>query len=249
MQQERIERAAALLRNAHHVVALTGAGISKPSGIPDFRSPGGLWEEDDPMEVASIQTLRTNPQRFFNWLRGLMETMLPAQPNPAHLALAELEAAGILHGVVTQNIDSLHQKAGSQQVYELHGNVRTATCMQTGQCFPVDDQMIADIRQGRVPHSTHGGMLKPDVVLFGEMLPEAVFAGAIRAIEVCDAMIIAGTSLEVQPAASLPLAAVQRGVPIIIITMTDTYLDGRADVLLREDVAVALPAIVKQIQG
>lgn len=249
MYQEDIQRAATILRNACSAVALTGAGISKPSGIPDFRSAGGLWDQDDPMEVASIQTLRTSPPRFFNWLRGLMETMLPAQPNAAHLALVELEQGGILQAVVTQNIDSLHQKAGSNEVYELHGHARTATCMRSGDQVVVDERIINDIRQGVVPQSKHGGILKPDIVLFGEMLPQTTFAAAMAALDACDALIVAGTSLEVHPAASLPLMALQRGVPIIIINLDDTYLDERADVLLHEDVVIALPAIVKQMKG
>ncbi len=125
---EWIQRAASMLRSARHVVALTGAGISTPSGIPDFRSPGtGEWAHVDPMEVVSLSTFRRRPERFYAWLRPLAVKMASAEPNPAHLALAELEKAGILHAVLTQNIDGLHQKAGSQTVFELHGSLRTLT--------------------------------------------------------------------------------------------------------------------------
>lgn len=246
MDRTRIEQAAALLRDKQRIVALTGAGCSKPSGIPDFRSAGGLWEQDDPMEVASIMTLRTRPERFFGWLRGLMETMLPAKPNPAHQALVMLEQQGALSAIVTQNIDSLHHLAGSQTVYELHGHARTCTCMITGKQVPVDDDIIKTIQSGEVPKSAAGGILKPDIVLFGEMLPEDAFVGAQHALLACDAVIVAGTSLEVQPAAGLPLIAVQRGVPLIMINFEQTYLDSRADVVIHDDVAAVLPAIVEE---
>ncbi|NJP06193.1 MAG: NAD-dependent deacylase, partial [Chloroflexaceae bacterium] len=246
MDYEQIKQAAAILDHSRNVVALTGAGIGRPSGIPDFRSDDGLWSKDNPMEVASITTLQNQPQRFFDWLRPLLDVMLAAQPNPAHTALVQLEQAGILQAIVTQNIDSLHQRAGSQTVYELHGHGRTATCMHCQRQLNTEPQVVEQVLQGKIPHCDCGqaGMLKPDIVLFGEMLPQDTFASAVSAIEMCDTLLVVGTSLEVHPAASLPLAALQHRASVIIINLDSTYIDGYADVVLHEDMAVVMPAII-----
>ncbi len=246
MDQTAIARAANILRGARRAVALTGAGFSRPSGIPDFRSPGGLWSLDDPLEVASLWAFQADPQRFYDWFRPLLECLLMAQPNPAHLALAELERGGVLQAVITQNIDGLHQRAGSREVYELHGHLRSATCLKCGRQVPAAP-LIERVRHGAVPSCACGGALKPDVVLFDELLPRGVLWLAQRAIETCDALIIAGTSLEVEPACSMPLTALQHGAPLVIINQSATYLDARADVVLHEDAAVALPGVVEQL--
>jgi NAD-dependent deacetylase len=244
MQNENIIQAADILRSSSNVVAMTGAGIGRPSGIPDFRSESGLWSKDDPMEAASLHTFRTNPQRFYDWLRPLMDMMLAARPNPAHQALVDLENQGVLRAVITQNIDGLHQVAGSQTVYELHGHIRSATCLQCGHTTPADP-LIEPIRHGDIPLCTAcGGIYKPDIVLFGEALPQAAFVQAHLALEACDTLIIAGTSLVVHPAASLPLVALKNGARIIIINIGETDLDEQAHVMIHEDVAQALPAIV-----
>jgi NAD-dependent deacetylase len=148
--EESIERAARLLAAAQRVVALTGAGFSRPSGIPDFRSPDGIWARRDPAEVASLRAFRRDPDGFYSWLRGLLGPINAAQPNPAHLALAALEAAGLLSGVVTQNIDGLHQQAGSRRVYELHGNLRGATCLECGRQVPAAP-LLPVVRRGVAP--------------------------------------------------------------------------------------------------
>lgn len=157
-----IRTAADLVRQARHIVALTGAGISTPSGIPDFRSAdSGLWEQTDPMLVASLQAFLRDPQPFYAWFRPLLDTILQAQPNPAHEALARLESAGKLKAVVTQNIDGLHRKAGSRAVHELHGHLREMTCMrcqQVDMAAPVISAFMAD---GNIPHHHCGGILKP----------------------------------------------------------------------------------------
>ena len=238
-----IARAADILREARRIVALTGAGISRPSGIPDFRSAGGLWTHDDPMAVASLAGFRADPRRFYRWVQPLIDTIELALPNPAHLALAQLERAGRLTAVITQNIDGLHQRAGSRVVYELHGHIRSATCLDCEHQAPAQP-LIAQVRQGTIPRCQCGGLFKPDVVLFDELLPRGLFWLAQRAIEQCDAVLVAGTALEVAPVCELPLAALQRGARLIIVNQGDTYLDARADVVLHEDVAEALPAIV-----
>jgi len=155
--EAKIERAAELIRQSQHMVAFTGAGHSTPSGIPDFRSPGsGLWEKDNPLLVASIWAFRLNPKTFYNWIRPLAETMLNAAPNPAHYALADLEARGILKTIITQNIDNLHQRAGSRRVLELHGHMREATCVRCYREVPVDPMVEAFIRDGQVPGAQRG---------------------------------------------------------------------------------------------
>jgi NAD-dependent deacetylase len=247
MNLESIARAAAIVRGARSVVALTGAGISVPSGIPDFRSAGGLWDLDSPMEVASLRAFRANPQRFYNWFRPLLGRLLDAQPNPAHLALAALERAGMLKALVTQNIDGLHQRAGSREVYELHGHLRSAICLECDRQAPTGP-LLERVRHGEIPRCDCGGLFKPDVVLFDELLPRGLFWLAQAAIETCDALIVAGTSLEVAPVGDLPLEALRRGARIVIVNQGETYLDERADVVLHEDVAEALPAIVDQLQ-
>jgi NAD-dependent deacetylase len=247
MDLEGIAHAAEILCGARSVVALTGAGISVPSGIPDFRSDGGLWDHDDPLEVASLSAFRANPRRFYDWFRPLLGRLLAAQPNPAHLALAALERAGTLKALITQNIDGLHQRAGSREVYELHGHLRSATCLGCERQAPTAP-LLERVRRGEIPRCDCGDLFKPDVVLFDELLPRGLFWLAQRAVETCDALIVAGTSLEVAPVGDIPLAALRRGARLLIVNQGATYLDERAEVVLREDVAEALPAIVERLE-
>jgi len=242
----RIRAAATLLREARHAIAFTGAGISTPSGVPDFRSPDtGLWTRANPLTVASIWAFRVSPRRFFDWLRPLADTLLSAAPNPAHQALADLETAGILHAVITQNIDGLHQKAGSQRVYELHGHIRTATCTRCYQSYPTDRFIQAYLATGEIPRCECGGILKPDAILIGEALPREVYQGALREARACDLMLVVGTSLEVAPASELPFLAQRRGAAIIVVNLAPTPLDDLASVVLRANVAETLPALAR----
>ena len=240
-----IEHASDLLLNARQVVALTGAGLSTPSGIPDFRSRDtGLWANYNPMEIATLQAFRHRTVEFFNWIRPLVHLMIQAQPNAAHRALAELEAAGRLATVITQNIDGLHQRAGTANVVELHGNIYTATCVRCYRVLASDQFVQALITEGRVPVCpTCGNVLKPNVILFGEALPAQALMAAKRAINRCDLMIVAGSSLEVAPASDMPLTVLARRARLIIINRDPTYLDDQADVLIRDDLALALPAL------
>jgi len=246
MDRQAIARAAGMLQRARRVVALTGAGISRPSGIPDFRSTGGLWTHDDPMAVASLAGFRADPRRFYGWVRPLLDTIELASPNLAHVALAQLEQEGRLTALITQNIDGLHQRAGSRVVYELHGHLRSATCLECEHQSPAQP-LLAQVRRGGIPRCVCGGLFKPDVVLFDELLPRGLFWLAQRALEQCDLVLVAGTALEVAPVCELPLAALRRGAGLIIVNQSETYLDARADVVLREDVAEALPAIVVEL--
>ena len=247
--QAAIDFAADLFRDAKHVAALTGAGLSTPSGIPDFRSEGtGLWSRDEPLEVASLSTFRTAPERFYNWFRPLANQIFNAEPNPAHTALAELEKHGHLHTVVTQNIDALHQKAGSQHVVEMHGTMQTLTCTQCYQQVNSKDRLQAFVEQGEIPRcSKCGAVLKPDVILFGEQLPQAAWFKAQREARQCDLMLVIGSSLEVLPVAGLPMQALDRGAHLIVVNNAPTYINVRADAVFMEDVAVIIPAIAEKV--
>jgi NAD-dependent deacetylase len=242
-----IARAAALLREAVHAVALTGAGLSTPSGIPDFRSPGtGLWEHSDPMEVASIYAFRRHPEAFYDWIRPMVRTFLTAEPNPGHLALAELEAGGWLKAIITQNIDNLHQRAGSREVLELHGHLREATCIH---CYRVlaTDKLIEDfLTLGGVPRcSACDGVMKPNVVLLGEQLPIRVVNATMEHVRQADLMLVVGSSLEMMPASHLPLEVHNRAGRLIVVNLTPTYVDDLADVVIHADVADTLPRIAR----
>jgi len=247
-------KAAEILSASQHAVALTGAGHSTPSGIPDFRSPeSGLWTKADPMVVASIYGFQWDPQAFYDWLRPLAKQMMEAEPNAAHIALAELEEAGVIKCVITQNIDELHRKAGSQNVLELHGSVRQATCMRCRRTVPSTELWPAFVATGELPRCpTCDGLLKPDVVLFGELLPMTTLVRAQDEAERCDAMLVAGSSLEVYPAAELPTCATQHGAKLILVNYEPTHMDARAAVVIHEDVAAVLPQItdrVKELRG
>jgi NAD-dependent deacetylase len=244
-----VQHAADLIRSAKNIIALTGAGISTPSGIPDFRSPGsGLWERYDPMEVASILAFRYDPERFYDWMRPRAKLILEAQPNPAHIALAQLEQAGYLHGLITQNIDDLHRRAGTERVVEIHGHLRQATCISCFRSFTTEAMLIDFAETGRIPRCEDcGGILKPCAVLFGEQLPMDAVRQAQRWIKNCDLLLAAGSSLEVVPVAYFPVDALNAGGKLIIFNNSPTYVDERADVIFRNDVAVTLPELVAEV--
>jgi NAD-dependent deacetylase len=240
-----IEQAIAYLKQSHYAVALTGAGISTPSGIPDFRSPAsGLWDNVDPMAVASIYGFKQNPDAFYEWIYPLAQLIERAVPNPAHQALADLEQHGPLRALITQNIDLLHSQAGSQSVYEVHGHLREATCQECQHKLPTADifpQFLATKKMPGCPLCR--GVLKPDVVLFGEMLPMRVMQAAQRETKRCDLMLVAGSSLAVAPAGDLPLQAKMNGARLIIVNYDETHVDFMADVIIRADVADILPRL------
>ena len=243
-----LEDAAELFRQARRMVVLTGAGISTPSGIPDFRSEGkGLWSRDEPMEVASLSTFRTHPERFFRWFRPLVGQIFDAQPNAAHRALADLEKAGAAQTIITQNIDMLHQKAGSKHVIEMHGTLKTLSCTRCYKQFDSGEFVRRFIDDGTIPLCQKcSGILKPDVILFGEQLPQAAWFEAQNAARSCDLIVVAGSSLEVRPVAGLPMQAVDRGAHLIVINNSPTYINVRADVVIMDDVATILPELAKR---
>ncbi len=243
------QQALALWRAAEKAVVLTGAGSSTPSGIPDFRSTGsGLWTRYLPMEVASLTAFRRHPERFFEWLRPLADHMLRAKPNPAHYALAQAESQGRLQVIITQNIDGLHQRAGSQNVLEVHGTLSTMTCIGCYQQYESAAFTPDYLDAGIIPRCPAcGKILKPDAILFEEQLPAVTWTKARQACESCDLMIVIGSSLIVMPVASLPLKALKNGAKLIIINFTKTYLDEQAAAVLRGDIAEIIPALTSEL--
>src|SRR4051794_13380290 len=226
-----VERLAQMIRDARSAVALTGAGISVPSGIPDFRSPGtGLWESVDPMEVAHIEVFRRDPKRFWSYYRPRFGALADKQPNPAHAALAALESRGLLDAVITQNIDRLHRKAGSNRVIEVHGTIETSSCLDCAASFTLD--LVEGLFDDEGVARCHGcgGPVKPDVVLFGELLPERAMNEAYALAAGADLLLCVGSSLEVHPVAGLPAVTRSAGGAIAIVTKGPTPYDQEAEI-------------------
>ncbi len=248
---QQIQEAAQLIRDANHCMAMTGAGISTPSGIPDFRSPdSGVWKQVDPLTVASIHAFRQNPQNFYDWIHPLSKLLITAEPNPAHSALVTLESKGKLKGIITQNIDDLHGKAGSKTVYELHGHLRKLTCIQCYQVQSGAGVLEKFVKDRQIPKCNNcGAVLKPNVILFGEQLPMQEFVAAQVALEDADLLLVAGSSLEVAPASDLPPAAIDNGAKLIIVNSRPTYLDSKADIVIHGDVADILPRIAELVSA
>ncbi len=245
-EQVSIEQAAAMLCAARHVIALTGAGISTPSGIPDFRTPGkGLWETADPFAIASIYAFRHDPVAFYRWVAPIVDTIRHASPNPAHVALARLEAAGVLKAIITQNIDGLHQQAGSSRVLELHGHLRSSTCLSCFRNWPAD-KLMDEVAAGQVPRCPAcGGILKPDVILFGEQLPASVLGIAMEQVRQADLIMVIGSSLRVTPAADMPALVNSNGGRVIIFNQQPTHAATFARAVFRDDVAQVLPQVTR----
>ncbi len=244
-KSESIQKTIELIRKSQNIVVITGAGISTPSGIPDFRSSKtGLWTQNDPFQVASLSAFRYRPKVFFDWLQPLAKKIWEAHPNPAHIALANLEKAGYVHAIITQNIDGLHQKAGSQNVIEVHGSANRFSCLKCKQSFPSEKFVESFIQQAQIPHCPMcDSILKPEIILFEEMLPIEAWSAAEWYCEKADLILIIGSSLEVIPAANLPHEALRHGARLVINTISETHLDSYADVLLPYDVIATLPEI------
>jgi NAD-dependent deacetylase len=241
-----VARLAELIRDARSVVALTGAGISVPSGIPDFRSPGsGLWENVNPMEVAHIDAWRADPERFWHFYGNRFQTLEDKEPNGAHRALVELERRGKLDAVITQNIDRLHRRAGTRELIEVHGTIEHSSCLACRAQYPID-QVRARLDQSpiSVPECDCGEPLKPDVVLFGEFLPEVALDRAYALAAGADVLLCVGSSLEVHPIAQLPGVTAANGGSVAIVTQGPTPWDSRAAVKLSGDVVAELEALV-----
>lgn len=240
-----LERAIALLRGKRRVVALTGAGLSTESGIPDFRSPGGVWERYRPIEYGEFVRSEAARREHWKYKRDTIPVMLEARPNDGHRALARLEDAGRLAAVVTQNIDGLHQAAGSRTVLELHGTNRAAVCLECDVSEPIEPVLERLLAGHDVPRCLAcSGVLKPATVSFGQSLPRDVLEESIRLAASCDCLLAIGSSLQVQPAASLVDVAKQGGAAILILTKSATPYDRVADARLGTALGESLPRLI-----
>lgn len=236
-----MEKAAEMIRTARHAIALTGAGISVESGIPDFRSPGGLWAKYDPFVYAHIDSFHTVPEQVWEMVFDMMSLVDDARPNPGHVALAELEQRGLLKAIITQNIDNLHQEAGSINVIEYHGNASRLECLRCGERYASND-FDRTLKKPPVCGKC-GAILKPEVVFFGEMIPPMAMSRSQELAQQSDVVLVVGTSAMVYPAAGLPYTAKQHGAAVIEFNVesteltrqvTDVFVQGKAGVTLKE---------------
>ena len=239
-------RLAELIREADSTVVLTGAGVSVPSGIPDFRTPGeGLWEKVNPMEVAHIDVFRRDPDRFWHFYSQRFAVLGEKQPNGAHEAIAELERRGLIEGVVTQNIDRLHRAAGSEHVIEVHGSIDECVCLDCGGHVPLERVLeLIEEHPGAPECIACVSPLKPNVVLFGELLPEKALNEAYALASNADLLIGVGSSLEVYPVAGLPELTLSAGGRLAVLTKGPTPYDGEADIRIHGDVVEELTAML-----
>lgn len=239
---------AALLVAHRPAVVLTGAGVSVDSGVPDFRSPGGIWEVFDPDEYATAEALAIHPDETWRFFAALFELLSSIAPNPAHRALAELEDLGIVRAVVTQNIDGLHQAAGSRSVIEYHGGP-TLRCMGCGQpVAALEPGQLEAAKEGRAPRHRCGGVIRPEVVLFGEEIPPLAMRQSLEAVQGSHSLLVVGTSAQVWPAAGLPEMARQKGAPVIEINLDATPVSRYATLSLRAGAGEVLPEIVGHVK-
>jgi len=228
---------AALIRTHRPCVVLTGAGVSTESGIPDFRSPTGIWAEFDPLEYASIRAFHADPARVWRFYALRYEALVAAEPNAGHFALAELERRGLVAAVITQNIDMLHERAGTRELVEVHGSIRTASCPGCRRTYALD-QVLARLP---VPAcDDDGAVLKPDVVFFGELLPETALERAFELARAAGLLLVVGSTLEVYPVAGLPLEAKR----FAIVNVGPSALDRRAVLRVEGKAGVILPALL-----
>jgi NAD-dependent deacetylase len=235
-------RLAELITTRQPCVVLTGAGVSTESGIPDFRSPTGIWAEVDPMEYASIRAFREDPEKVWSFYAKRVEMLTGAEPNDAHLALAELERRGLVSAIVTQNIDLLHARAGSKDVVEVHGSIRTGSCLDCGAVRDLDESMLP------LPRCDCGGILKPDVVFFGELLPRAAIDRAYELARSAALMVVVGSALEVYPVADLPLETLRSGGSLAIVNRGETTLDARAELKIEGSAGQTLSAVLAAVE-
>jgi len=243
--REQVREEAKRLAKARHAIAFTGAGISVPSGIPDFRGPDGLWKKVPP-SLFEISTFLSSPEETWRVFASLYEQMRGVRPNPAHYALAKLEREGVIRAVVTQNIDRLHQAAGSRRVVELHGSLGEAVCTVCGHRVPLEEA-VGEARRGGVPRCPRcGGVLKPDVVFFGEPLPRRALDEAFRLASQSDYVLVAGSSLYVSPANMVPQIAKRRGARVVIVNLGEVAIPWVADAIIEAPVEEALPLLCEE---
>ncbi len=244
------ERLAELIRDNQPCVALTGAGVSTESGIPDFRSPTGMWADFDPREYATLSAFLRDPEKVWRFYAPRFAILTEAGPNRAHRALAELEALGLLEAVVTQNIDLLHTRAGSREVVEVHGSIRTSTCRGCGACYRLDQVLaLLEAGQGAPRCADCSAVIKPDVVFFDELLPEAAIDRAYELAGRAQLLLVAGSSLEVYPVAGLPDVTLEAGGKVAVVNRGETSIDARAAIRLDGSAGEILAATVAALRG
>ncbi len=224
-------------------VALTGAGVSTESGVPDFRSASGMWAEFDPREYATLGAFRRDPEKVWRFYAPRFAMLTEVEPNPAHFALAELERRGLVRAIVTQNIDLLHQRAGSLDVVEVHGSIRTSSCPGCGAVYALADVVPLIEAHGAPPCPACGAILKPDVIFFDELLPEDAINRAVELAEEAALLLVVGSSLEVYPVADLPRSTLAAGGKVAVVNRTPTWVDTRADLVVHESAAETLAVV------
>jgi NAD-dependent deacetylase len=235
------ERLAGLIREHQPCVALTGAGVSTESGIPDFRSPTGMWAQFDPLEYATLGAFQRDPEKVWRFYAPRFSMLTDAEPNRAHLMLAELEKYGLLRAVITQNIDLLHERAGSREVVEVHGSIRTSTCLSCGARYALDE--VLGLLDAGAPRCTAcGEVLKPDVVFFDELLPNEAIDRAYELAGEARLLLVVGSSLEVWPVAELPLVTLRGGGKVAVVNDGPTSVDDRAELKLAGNAGEILEA-------
>jgi NAD-dependent deacetylase len=240
---------ASLIEERRPCVVLTGAGMSTESGIPDFRSPGGIWAEVDPMEVASIEAFRRDPLRVWRWYKPRIHGLLAAEPNPGHRALAALERAGFVRAVVTQNIDTLHSRAGSEEVVEVHGSVRRFVCLACGSEQGLEP-VLAQLETREAPECPScATILKPGVVMFGELLAADAIERAERLAREAPLLLVVGSSLQVWPVAGLPAETLAAGGAVAVINAESTPLDVRAALCVTGPAGATLAEAARLLVG
>jgi NAD-dependent deacetylase len=232
------------LRAAKTSVVLTGAGVSTESGIPDFRSPTGIWAQYDPMEYATIEAFENDPEKVWSFYSLRYRALTEAEPNDAHLALAELERRGLVSAVITQNIDLLHERAGSRDVIEVHGSIRECVCLSCGKRYGMDE-VLRMLETDDVPRCTCGSVLKPGVVMFGELLDATSIERAFELAREARLLLVVGSTLEVQPVAGLPWETVTAGGEVAIVNLGPTAFDHRATLKLDGKAGEVLRAVVE----
>jgi NAD-dependent deacetylase len=239
-----------LVRDAQPCVVLTGAGVSTESGIPDFRSPTGIWADFDPREYAALGAFRRDPEKVWRFYAPRFSMLTDAEPNRAHLALAELERLGLVRALVTQNIDLLHERAGSRDVVEVHGSIRTSTCLGCGARYPLPE-VVALLENGvGAPRCSRcRRVLKPDVVFFDELLPEEAIDRAFALARAAQLLLVVGSSLEVYPVASLPLETLQAGGAVAVVNDGPSALDDRATLVVRGRAGDVLADLVERLRS
>ncbi|MBO2521466.1 MAG: NAD-dependent protein deacylase [Firmicutes bacterium] len=240
------ERLLEELSRVQRLVVLTGAGMSTESGLPDFRSPDGLWRKYRPEELATVEALFERPLLFYAFYRSRLELLDRAAPNAGHRALAQLEKEGRLRCIVTQNVDGLHTAAGSRRVLEIHGSLRKAHCHTCGRPHSPELLKRPVTSLSGIPRCPCGGPVRPGIVLFGELLPQEALAAAVEAVQECDALLVVGTSLAVYPAASLPQLARDRGARLWILNLEPTPYDAVADLVVRGKAAEVLGKLARE---